>query len=190
MTRRTLKDVAVDEDSGFTYYKGKTMLDIHNWKELILEHCPYGQVGDLIWVRESWNHFPKDFPHTMNNKPYCYRADFTPVPNCEVAKEDQFKWKPSIHMPKAAARIWLEITEITVERLWDISEEDAKAEGATANLHDISYKEWGVLDKFPPVHFLEYQKYFFELWVGINGPESWNSNPWVWVVKFKKIDTK
>jgi hypothetical protein len=77
-------------------------------------------------------------------------------------------WRPSIHMPKSAARIWLKVTDVKVERLRDISQEDAVAEGVKAS---------------PPFAI----GYFKNLWESINGAASWNANPWVWVVEFEVV---
>jgi hypothetical protein len=125
--------------------------------------CPYGKVGDVLWVREKF------FKH--NEHEIWYAAENFP----RIIDTDYVKWKPSIHMPKAAARIWLEITNIRVERLWEISDEDAKAEG-------VKPKE-GMWFK----RIQRYDEAFSELWQSINGEQSWNENPWVWVVEFKKI---
>jgi len=84
--------------------------------------CPYGQVGDVLWVRETYLNF-----NSKNEKPnYVYKADH---PNFHVNFASGERWKPSIHMPKAACRIWLKITNVRVERLKDISEADAIKEG-------------------------------------------------------------
>lgn len=136
-----------------------------------MDGCPYGQVGDRLWVRETWAYCPY-------RNCFFYRADNFP--------EDKFKWKPSIHMIRAASRITLEITGIRVERLQDISEEDAIAEGIQKN----------------PVQFdtrLNYpagssaagwhnpKNSFRSLWRSINGKDSWELNPCVWVIEFKQI---
>ena len=119
--------------------------------------CPYGQVGDVLWVRES---FAKDVDS------YLHRASHALV--------DKFiKWKPSIHMPKEAARIFLEITNIRIERLQDISRGDCMGEGCP----------------FQNIAKVTNPKHWFEiLWQSINGESSWNSNPWVWVIEFKQIE--
>lgn len=123
--------------------------------------CPYGQPGDKLWVRETFIEYaPNQFE---------YKSGFTDEP---------IKWKPSIHMPKSAARIWLEITEVRVERLRDITEEDAKAEGAECQL-------WQTLNNTDTT---SHRNGFTTLWISINGDESWNKNPWVWVISFKRID--
>lgn len=145
--------------------------------------CPYGEPGDRLWVRETWAPALGDV---------AYKADYSQ----SVLDEPRHKgiWKPSIHMPKTAARIWLEIEEVKVERLQDISEEDAKAEGILPLLassmqlitqgqlyFDYSKPKKFFNDGLPPFWS------FNSLWCSINGPESWEANPWVWVVKFKVI---
>lgn len=134
--------------------------------------CPYGKVGDVLWVRETWQE--TTFLHPSDeNYGYIYKAS-------EDGKEwesndESWTWKPSIHMPKAACRLFLEITSIRVERLHEISDNDAKAEGVKADLFTDHPK--GV-----------FYTAFMELWQSINGEQSWNDNPWVWVIEFKKID--
>ena len=142
-----------------------------------LIHCPYRQPGDQLWVRETWlktNPFSDGGLHT-----YGYRA------TDEIEFPDAI-WKPSIHMPRAASRITLEITGVRVERLQDINTEDAKAEGAWGPDSSIvgkvaSYFGIDILSVNP---YLAYRM----LWESINGPGSWDANPWVWVVEFKKLE--
>jgi len=128
-------------------------------------YCPYGHPGDVLWVRET-------FAPALGD--VAYKADYSQ----SVLDEPRNKgiWKPSIHMPKAAARIWLEITEVKVERLQNISNEDVIAEGVKADI---------ATDHPRGVHYTA----FSDLWIKINGNGSWISNPWVWVVKFKILST-
>lgn len=140
--------------------------------------CPYGKVGDVLWVRET---FLKngDFM-TRGNVAYWYKASIELIP----FKTFGWKWKPSIHMPKSAARVWLEITNIRVERLQDISEEDAIAEGingAEGRMGYVDYLKNGQATFHPITSFQT-------LWQSINGEQSWNDNPWVWVLEFKQIE--
>lgn len=145
--------------------------------------CPYGKVGDVLWVRETvCNAGTKEKPY------YLYKAN-----GCEP-RDTSKKWKPSIHMPKEAARIWLEITYIRVQRLKDISEEDAIAEGIEKH-ETFGYscykclKEGHILPDICNDGFYENPKdSFLSLWQSINGIDSWNKNPWVWVVEFKRIE--
>lgn len=134
--------------------------------------CPYGQPGDRLWVRETWS---PTGPEPSGGS--LYRADFPEGPL-------SIKFKPSIHMPRAASRILLEITALRAERLQDISEEDAKAEGAPG------YEEG--LDAPPPDsdHEWSYRASFQRLWEQINGPGSWAQNPWVWVVEFERAQAQ
>lgn len=133
--------------------------------------CPYGKVGDRLWVRESWCNISK----AEVAPEYVFKADTL---DAEDYDPTEWRWKPSIHMPKAAARIWLEITGIRVERLWDITEAEAKAEGAEFQL-------WRTLNNTDTT---SYKNGFTSLWLHINGDDSWNANPWVWVVEFKRIE--
>ncbi len=145
--------------------------------------CPYGQPGDLIWVRESFSPFGGTI----------YRADFD-----SDTPKDKFKprcWTPSIHMPKAAARIWLRIKAIRVERLQDISTGSALEEGIGRDifLGDIFFRDYS--DKKAVIYVNETRrKKLFKpvdsyrtLWESINGAGSWKKNPWVWVVNFEKL---
>jgi hypothetical protein len=131
--------------------------------------CPYGQPGDRLWVREAFMHEPADYcweaSVSIPSRPAVtvYRAD------CEGDSRGA-GWKPSIHMPRGLSRITLEITEVRVERLQDIGAADVWAEGI-AHSPDVD-----------PVH--EFQA----LWESINGAESWEANPFVWCVGFKRLE--
>jgi len=146
---------------------------------------PYN-VGDIIWVRESF-----DVAKYSDGNIYAYKADFA------VNEGVLMKWKPSIHMPKSACRTWLKVTDVRVERLQDISEQDAVDEGILdlwAHLNDgtHAYVRYGVTKKEFDEHGPWYSvaddaiESFMSLWVSINGKESWDINPWVWVVSFEK----
>lgn len=126
---------------------------------------PYGEVGDVLWVRESWC---KATVYQSNNPVELFSYKATRKLPIET------KWKPCIHMPKTACRIFLKIKSIRVERLHDISEADAIAEGIT--LENLS-GDWD----HPPT--AEFQN----LWKKINGSDSWDANPWVWVIEFEQI---
>ena len=137
-------------------------------KNLLNKHCPYGKPGDLLWVRET---------HCEWMGMYQYRAD--------TNDDDAIaRWKPSIHMPKEASRIWVMIEDIRVERVLDITEEDAKAEGIEPTKKDSKtglqyYKHYKYAVLSTPIQS------FKSLWISINGEDSWNSNPWVWVIKYR-----
>ena len=131
--------------------------------------------GDLLWVREAFCYDVVERPpYDVNGNPTCeeivrYRAT--------DKDEGTAKWKPSIHMPRWASRITLEVTAVKVERLQDISEEDAKAEGVTLSPERENRRRWQ--------HPYGYQ--FQELWNSINGPGSWDANPWVAAYSFKRV---
>lgn len=142
--------------------------------------CPFGAVGNRIWVRETFQGPLFDFEQmeayqedsSKFKKPeFCvYKADGKPAPEFFDADENlHCCWRPSIHMPRWASRLTLEITDVRVERLNDISEEDARSEGISgSSARDV-------------------KEAYTALWRTIYGAESWQSNPWVWVVEFKRI---
>ena len=138
--------------------------------------CPYGQPGERLWVRETFN---RSNPGGAEGV-YYYRADgqFPAAMGGNRFYGDE-AWKPSIHMPRAASRILLEITAVRVERLQAISEEQAKAEGAPMELAELERTVLGAV--------ATYRAGFARLWQSINGAESWFANPWVWVVEFKRV---
>lgn len=112
--------------------------------------------------------------------PYGYKA--TAMVDGDPLDE---KWKPSLFMPKEACRIWLEVTNVRLERLQDISEEDAIAEGVISEKIDAIHK-W---KDYSRQGYLPIAKFsFFSLWEKINGKESVSENPWVWVYEFKKVE--
>ncbi|MBH3006798.1 hypothetical protein [Serratia ureilytica] len=144
------------------------------------EHCcPFGPVGERLWVRETFMDLTGTGIEATTGKfeGFAYRAD-TPAGSYgdEVRKEYGLKWTPSLHMPRKACRILLEITAVRVERLNDISHDDAKAEGCC-------YGRGGGVPDFavtPADHFPT-------LWASIYGEESWRANPWVWVISFRRV---
>lgn len=140
--------------------------------------CPHGQVGDELWVRETWR--------VCGGKEYEYQQDRSQVMYRATHQEDGFPltwesytWKPSIFMPRWASRITLdEITDVRVERLQDISEADAIAEG-------VKWFRSGAVE-CPGSPETPVQAYK-QLWQSIHGPGSWAINPWVFVVSFTTI---
>lgn len=148
--------------------------------------CPYGKPGDILWVRETWC---KVIDQDEATPGYLYKADEDPT-----GQFSGYRWKPSIHMAQSAARIFLRITDIRVERLQDITEEDAMAEGAEERHHRCG--GFGYYEAGGEIWDCECQKWndspqvmgFKDLWQSINGPDSWQSNPWTWVVSFERID--
>ena len=157
--------------------------------EDIAIHCPFGVVGDRIWVRETWARYNID----QNSHDIAYRAT-TPEDWPEEGR-----WRPSIHMPRWACRIMLESTDVRVERLNSINEHDAIAEGLAEISKDWRTYKYGVPDRdgYPgtddcgwPWH--EWECYpisaYSKLWESIYGADSWQANPWVWVIEFKRVE--
>lgn len=133
--------------------------------------CPYGEVGDVLYAKETFGINPDDGG-------YVYRAT---DPDWETG--EGWKWKPSIFMPRAASRIDLEIVAIRVERLQDISEADAKAEGAPWIC--VPLRSEGLVP--PSIHGHGHKMGYFILWESIHGQGSWAVNPWLWCITFKRI---
>ncbi|VVP40511.1 hypothetical protein PS865_04832 [Pseudomonas fluorescens] len=151
------------------------------------ELCPFGQIGERLWVRETWycDHFEvqkgpylqpadmHDLDQSREDGELVYAAD-----GLAPYEQEQPTWKPSIHMPRWACRILLEITDVRVERLQDISRADIRAEGLQCPPElasdDVSpnYRDW-------------YPAAWQELWNSTGG--DWDANPWVWVVEFKRV---
>lgn len=152
--------------------------------------CPYGEPGDRLWVREAWAadaQVDSIAPRELSKgEPIVYPADGS-VRQTGCAMISQGKGRPSIHMPRWASRILLEITAVRVERLQDISEEQAIGEGC----YPIIEEEHTYFANHQPApafgRSLEARGAFQILWMSINGAENWDSNPWVWVVEFNRV---
>ncbi|MDR6946401.1 hypothetical protein J2Y39_000981 [Pseudomonas sp. 2957] len=149
------------------------------------ELCPFGQIGERLWVRETWycdhNEVMRgpylkpddlDVSEARDDGTLVYAAD-----GLAPYEQEQPTWKPSVHMPRWACRILLEITDVRVERLQDISEEQAKAEGLRAwrMTGDGGYSDDGESAR----------DQFIDLWRSTGG--NWDANPWVWVIEFKRV---
>ena len=144
---------------------------------------PYGRPGDQLWVRETWAQ-----PAAMDPGPTVYRADYpacVPVGYENIPPADQITWKPSIHMPRALSRILLEVTGVRVERLNDIDGRDAIAEGLVDLGIEGARWHW---DKCAKEGYFAPWRAYRALWEQINGAGSWEANPWVWVVEFKRVE--
>ncbi len=164
--KATCFDVAMLKDGGERWPRN---LDADE-RFLSYMKCPYGGIGDVLWVRETWF----DAGHY-----FIYKADPT---------DNGFKWRPSIFMPKEACRIKLRITGVRVERLQGISEEDAKAEGCG---RAIEWMHDGKIELIEDDHIF-YDKAshvtaYKSLWESINSKGSWDKNPWVWVIEFERL---
>ncbi|MBE4996834.1 hypothetical protein [Klebsiella pneumoniae] len=156
--------------------------------------CPYGKPGDRIWVRETFqgplfdydlmDSYCKD-PTPFEKPEFCvYKADGVPAPEFYDADDElHCCWRPSIHMPRWASRILLEITDVRVERLNAISQENAQAEGMELTGWRPTYS-----DPDSGGEVMTPYDNFAELWSSIYGDESWKANPWVWVIEFKRVE--
>jgi len=162
--------------------------DNEYYTKCIYDICKYGQVGEVLWARETW---------AKLNSQYVYKADYdNGVPANEIELPNGFtvddaKWKPSIHMPKEACRLRLKIKSIKVERLMDISEQDAIAEGIRQRFGGfINYANPGkIFTETYPFLSRKYsaaQMSYLSLWEKINGENSFEENPWVWVIEFER----
>lgn len=149
--------------------------------------CPYGQPGDRLWVRETvWIPRPRtrhDMLEVADTWPKCIYSADTDAIEIEWMKEHRWKQRPSIHMPRWASRITLEVTRVRVERLKDISAEDAIAEGVNPSYRHIAPDCIAAAE----LQCKAARDAFRDLWESINGAGSWSANPWVWVVEFKRI---
>ena len=145
--------------------ENNSQYDCSGW---IGKHCPYGQVGDRLWVRETFQQVP-----TAYESYHVYAADYN-----DTEYNHLKPWTPSIFMPRIFSRITLEITEIKVERVQDITEEGAKAEG----VNPVFNPDLGPTNQ-------AYINCFSRLWYDINEKRGfgWESNCWVWVVKFRRL---
>lgn len=147
--------------------------------------CPYGVPGDRLWVRETFWYEPPSFGEVCGIK---YQdGDEALLFRADGEVEGGVKWKPSIFMPRLLSRITLDIAEVRVQRLQDISEEDAEAEGlwrgrARRHLWWLNATDCRLCEPFHG-HKPAYQY----LWQSINGPGSWDANPWVWAITFTKV---
>lgn len=174
-----------DDDPDFKWYQGRLMCfaadgrSDHRWDEI---GCTYGEPGDRLWVREAFR---------SDGETILYRAggELSPAPieiNAGFIEESD-GWRPSIHMPRWASRITLEIQSVRVERVQDISQEDAKAEGVELSSAVASFvcDTPSMRRQFKSA----YVSAFCDLWNSINESRGfgWAVNPWVWVIEFKRV---
>lgn len=187
-TRRVVKPQPPSGCSvGWSAFSGENRIECRSYA---IPHqsfikCPY-VMRQKLWVRETFlNNALEGYDPV-----YFYRADGDDKP------EDR-QWKPAIFMPRQASRITLEITQVRVERLHEISEEDAILEGIDGRRHPKDKQLWTWKDYTRSQHFKEPiyhygsavtpQTTYAGLWESINGKGSWQANPWVWVIRFKRV---
>ncbi len=189
-TRRVIKD-----QPNYNLKYGQTHKDL---ERNILRRCPYGQPGDQLWVRETFCPYPEESTGRIYYRASHETQRDRAKTNTKLPKH-LYNWKPSIYMPRTASRITLEITEIQVERVQDITEEEALAErveyrtdgmfGAeTGNKGYVDYHKMFSTQKHPSlcVHKKTAKESFHSLWDSIY--KNWDDNPWVFVIKFKRIE--
>lgn len=143
-------------------------------RSYIEKYAPY-QPGDILYVRETWS------PVFVVPRRYLYKV------GCKEAENLPIKWHPSIHMPKEAARIWLKVTDVRVERLQEITEEQAKAEGAIDNSGFIHSPD----NEYNSIHTAK--EHFKQIWNSTIKKSDldrygWDANPWVWVIEFERCE--
>jgi len=165
--------------------------------------CPYGQPGDRLWVRETWLEDPED-DGTWHYTQYmgCKGSPLSEIPkkfrkpeHC-IYREGwdgvDLRWRPSIHMPRWASRILLEIVSVRVERLQAIGDNDALTEGVERVENNYgngpAYCDYGMKNQDDTAEWFNSPVDSYQsLWESINGAGSWDANPWVWVVEFKRV---
>lgn len=189
MTRRTLGLKQVNEspddyillpEHKYTWvfvFKNKTSDEVGHF-------CSVYEKGQVIWACEP---FCEPVLFDGSEKDYYYKADYPDGIDAHPdSKYVTGKWTPCIHMPKAAARIWLEVTNVRCERLLDISESDAIAEGIKVIEPGEAYFDYEFDGKNG--HCATARGSFFSLWISLKGKESFTNNPWVFVYEFKRIE--
>lgn len=196
LTRRVAKKIPVEVhriepiqpfDSGnleFECHWGGYMPDVPGFTDGVTVVKPPYQPGVILYVRETWNTNPLyDYGNELNK--YVYKADYD-------GHAGEFGWHPSIHMPKEAARIWLKVMDVRVERLQDMKPEDVRKEGMRLTITPNECKSQ--YDKIGAIHFYEEaRKKFSELWNSTLKKSDlarygWDANPWVWVIEFERCE--
>ncbi len=196
-----------DPRTHYWAFDGESLMD---WAQ----PCPYGEVGDRLYVRETWQHSNHPFGPYESDCLVFYRADYFDDPHGpdgEKSPEGKYReWRPSIHMPRAASRITLEVTDVRVERLQEISEADAIAEGVESIDFEREERDWSICPRCGGTRLHEalgpnggvmfdvdcrecdtHVKRYRHLWDSLNTARGygWDANSWVWVVEFKRIES-
>ena len=159
----------------------------------VIARCPMGQAGDRLWVRETWclasaesETTPPDL-RPMRGSRWCYY--YATEPDVEHEEGDnRSPWRPSIHMPRWACRLVLPLVSVRVERVQDITEEDAKAEGVERISAGPGWECW--MGYGPSSSCKTARDSFRSLWISIYGEASWDANPWVWVAEWDHAEVR
>lgn len=195
-TRRVAKKSVRHPDLGNLYTPGALVLE-HEPQHVIERACPYGQPGDRLWVREATI---KVEDHGYEGPVYvesdegraCLDGGLAPDPDdCVEVEPYELRIRPSIHMPRSYCRIVLEIVSVRVERLQDINDADAQAEGVEGHYVEDGWywRNYLLSDADAAVSpmLTSAEDSFRSLWESINGAGTWAANPWVWAVEFRRI---
>lgn len=196
-TRRAIKGIEIkdcaqpstvtftrDVKGQYAYGQNLTLNDLNSYFLGIMEFCPFGKVGDRLWVREAWRtlkEWDKLKPSELDfdAEGYInYEADWLSLNNLWG------RYRHARFMPYWASRLLLEITAVRVERLQDITQADAIAEGIEKS--DYGYRDYGSLNRWIGGNYAAELSYY-SLWNLINGADTHSDNPWVWVVEFKVV---
>lgn len=191
-TRRILKPQPKNTPEGGELWRwaskkldeGECHTDQKALRRLAAKCCPYGRPGDRLWVRETWATRSLKFEGEESKVVLLHRADDLDVTEYETAPDDkEGRWRSPRFMPRWASRLTLEVKRIRVERLQDITERDARAEGANPEF-EMSVEDF--YSKRPPES--TYRLGFEHGWERINGARApWETNPWVFVIDFKRV---
>ncbi len=191
--------------------------------EAVSKRCRYGVPGDLLYIKETWSPDHADvypcypvvyrvdgYPTDEDRREHVRGCPASPtaialakaegIPTVGLARADclacaGFRWRPSIFMPKRHARIWLRVLDVRVERLQELSEQDARAEGAECRSDLAWMDQWtpaGCADPYEAAVASGHRADFRRMWDSLNSPRGfgWDPNPWVWAITFRQIDRR
>jgi hypothetical protein len=154
---------------------GRAIFENMDTKESVYLKCPYGQFGDHLWVRETW----AVYPGLQTQQPTLFYKENGD--DCAYMDMRNLKWKPSIFMPRWAARLHLEIKKVSVGLLKDISINDCLAEGMTP------LRQMYIFGMNSEMIKRSYQLSYSMIWDSLYKNNSWDSNPYIWVIEFKRL---
>ena len=180
VTRRVVKlpkYIKAQDEGLYTLFAEGTCYENQHMEELVDYLNPPYQPGDILYVRETWCD-DRQFTHDDTPGQYFYRADSMYPKNGDSVFLN-VKWRPSIHMPKEAARIWLKVRDVRVERLQEIDDKGAYDEGAGEK--DVIYQIGGRVCDFAKIWNSTIKKSDLDSY-------GWDANPWVWVIEFERCE--
>jgi hypothetical protein len=181
-TRRIIKPqpVYIESSGRWKWNPTGAVTASREWWEYMdsLSKCPYGTVGDRLWVRETW----RPILSGIHAGGFDYRAD-----DPSASGEGFIPWKPSIHMPRRVSRLSLELTDVRAERLHEITAKDILAEGVVERPHQDPHLGKCPISAFDGCCYPDLRSVWAAGWSKINGSDSWTANPWVWVLEFERV---